>query len=149
MVASRMAPVASITRKLAPNWRVATIRTSTAGPVATTSGAFTFLEAGTILTARGHLHGITPGSDFDDRVLTETDGGVKVDFRLNNKALCTSAAKYGGEGHTTSVNGRTWETINEMTPCYGPLPVKKGDKLSFSGVYDLKAHPLYVSVLFL
>jgi len=110
-----------------PNAR--NIRTSTAGPVATTSGAFTFLEAGTILTARGHLH----------------DGGVKVDFRLNNKALCTSAAKYGGEGHTTSVNGRTWETINEMTPCYGPLPVKKGDKLSFSGVYDLKAHPLRAS----
>ena len=128
-----------------PNAR--NIRTSTAGPVATNSGAFTFLESGTILTARGHLHGMTPGSDFDDRVLTETDGGVKVDFRLNNKALCTSAAKYGGEGHTTTVNGKTWETINEMTPCYGPLPVKKGDKLSFSGVYDLKAHPLYVSVL--
>jgi hypothetical protein len=76
-----------------------------------------------------------------------TDGGVKVDFKLNNKPLCTSTAKYGGEGHTTTVNGRTWETINEMTPCDGPLPVKKGDKLSFSGVYDLKAHPLYVSLL--
>jgi len=31
VVAIRMAPVASITRKLAPNWRVASIRTSTAG----------------------------------------------------------------------------------------------------------------------
>jgi hypothetical protein len=73
-----------------------------------------------------------------------TDGGVKVDFKINNKALCTSKAMYGGEGHTTTINGKTWETINEMTSCDGPFPVKKGDKLSFGGVYDLKAHPLYV-----
>jgi hypothetical protein len=117
------------------------IKLSNDGPVSTSSGAFTFLESGTILTARGHLH----GSENHPRlwvVLMWSDGGVKVDFKLNNKPLCTSKAKYGGEGHTTTVNGRTWETINEMTSCDGPLPVKRGDKLSFSGVYDLKAHPL-------
>ena len=34
------------------------IRLSQSGPTNTTSGKFTFLEDGTILTARGHLHGM-------------------------------------------------------------------------------------------
>jgi hypothetical protein len=41
---------------MCPNAR--NIRLSDAGPVSTSSGAFTFLESGTILTARGHLHGM-------------------------------------------------------------------------------------------
>jgi hypothetical protein len=43
---------------MCPNAR--NIKLSNTGPVATNSGAFTFLESGTILTARGHLHGTPP-----------------------------------------------------------------------------------------
>jgi hypothetical protein len=41
------------------------IRTSTTGPTNTTSGKFTVMEDGTILAARGHLHGKILPVDFN------------------------------------------------------------------------------------
>lgn len=38
------------------------------------------------------------------------------------------------------------KTITGMTTCKGPFEVKKGDTLSMAAVYDLKAHPLRVSL---
>lgn len=38
------------------------------------------------------------------------------------------------------------KTITGMTTCKGPFQVKKGDTLSMAAVYDLKAHPLRVSL---
>jgi hypothetical protein len=102
------------------------IKTSTAGPVTTTSGKFSFLEDGVLIGARGHLH----------------DGGVAMQLFINGKHLCDSKAGYGGEGASTNVNGQQWEVLSSMTYCDGPFPVKRGDELSMASVYDLKKHPL-------
>lgn len=38
------------------------------------------------------------------------------------------------------------KTITGMSTCKGPFDVKKGDTLTLAAVYDLKAHPLRVSL---
>lgn len=38
------------------------------------------------------------------------------------------------------------KTITGMTTCNGPFQIKKGDTLSMAAVYDLKQHPLRVSL---
>jgi hypothetical protein len=38
------------------------------------------------------------------------------------------------------------KTITSMTTCKGPFDIKKGDKLKMAAVYDLKKHPLRVSL---
>jgi len=134
------------------------IRLSATGPTNTTSGKFTFMEDGNILRARGHLH----------------DGGVKMEMYLNNKLLCTSNAVYGargdseGHGHpamsseiSSSPKGgpppsqasppkgssdASIKTISSMTTCWGPFPVKKGDTLTLSAIYDLSKYPLRTSL---
>jgi hypothetical protein len=97
------------------------------GPANTPSGRFSFLEDGTLIGARGHLH----------------DGGSHVDLILNGKKVCTSQAGYGGgDDKTASVNGKEWAVLSSMSYCDGPYPVKKGDTLAMNVVYDLKKHPL-------
>jgi len=98
------------------------IKTAQTGPVTTQSGKFTLLEDGVIVGARGHLH----------------DGGVQMDMSINGKHACTSKAGYGGESGSEG----SGETISSMGYCDGPIPVKKGDALTMSTIYDLKAHPL-------
>jgi len=102
------------------------IKLSQSGPTNTTSGKFTFLEDGTILTARGHLH----------------DGGHQMDMFINNKYVCSSKATYGGDAATAEVGGKEWKTISAMSYCDGPIHVKKGDTFSMVVEYDLKRYPL-------
>jgi len=114
-----------------------TIKLSSSGPTNTTSGKFYFMEDGNILGARAHLH----------------DGGVKVDMFINDKFACASNAVYGEKEETNEMGGHSHgdkgrekgpsiKTINSMTPCVGPIAVKKGDSLSMTVEYDLSKHPL-------
>lgn len=102
------------------------IKLNHAGAANSTSGKFTFLESGKILTARGHLH----------------DGGEAIHVYLNNKHLFDSKAEYGGEGSETKVGNQEWKTISGMTMAEGPIAAKKGDQLYYVVEYDLKKHPL-------
>jgi hypothetical protein len=102
------------------------IKTAQTGPASTQSGKFSFLEDGTLIGARGHLH----------------DGGSQVDLIINGKHVCTSKAGYGGDGASANVNGQSWEVLSSMSYCDGPYPVKKGDTLAMNVIYDLKKHPL-------
>jgi hypothetical protein len=103
------------------------IKTSETGAVNTTSDSFLFLKNGTIISTQGHMH----------------DGGSQMELFLNGKPICTSYAKYGGEGATTTIDGKTWETISGMSLCNEkPIPVKVGDALTMTAVYDLQRHPM-------
>jgi len=101
------------------------IKLSESGPTNTTSGKFSFLENGSILAARGHLH----------------DGGSQMDMFINGKYACSSLASYGGYGKETEVGGQVWKTISAMSYCDGPIAVKKGDTLAMTVEYDLKRYP--------
>jgi hypothetical protein len=102
------------------------------------------------------------------------DGGVKMEMYLNNKFLCASDAIYGSRGESeehghpamsaeisSSPKGgsppsqappakessdASIKTISSMTTCWGPFPVKKGDTLTLSAIYDLSKHPLRTSL---
>jgi hypothetical protein len=96
----------------------------------------------------GHLHGISP---FEHVVLITTnalqDGGENVIVKINGKPVCQSNAVYGGKEATgKGGNAEGWQTIGEMTPCYGPIPVKKGDQMTLESTYDLEKHPAYVAI---
>jgi hypothetical protein len=68
------------------------------------------------------------------------DGGENVIVKINGKPVCESKAVYGGKDATSD----GWATIGEMTPCYGPISVKKGDLMTLESNYDLEKHPAYV-----
>lgn len=72
------------------------------------------------------------------------DGGVNVLLKVNDVERCNSRALYGGEGHTTTVKGKTWETIRETAPCTGTIRVQKGDRICMQANYDVELHPSYV-----
>lgn len=81
---------------------------------------------GYIVNMRGHVH----------------DGGVNIVFKVNDKEICNSVAKYGGEGHVgKSSDGKVWETIAETSICSNPIKISKGDKLYMEAHYDLDLHP--------
>ena len=83
---------------------------------------------GTLLThlSVGHVH----------------DGGTGVSLTINGEKICTSEAKYGGPGHTTTgPDGKTWETMSSMTPCKELIPLKKGDKIILEADFDTEKHP--------
>jgi hypothetical protein len=66
-----------------------------------------------------------------------------MELFLNNRLICHSDAIYGGKGGTLKMaDGRSWETISEMTDCSNVIRVKKGDLLKLKAIYDLKKHPL-------
>jgi hypothetical protein len=69
------------------------------------------------------------------------DGGTDITMKINGKAVCTSVAKYGGEGHTTNIDGKNWDTLAAMSPCTEAIAVKKGDVMTFEARYDLDVHP--------
>jgi hypothetical protein len=75
---------------------------------------------------------------YTDKIL---DGGTDITMKINGKAVCTSVAKYGGEGHTTNIDGKSWETLAGMSPCTEAIAVKKGDVMTFEARYDLDVHP--------
>ena len=74
------------------------------------------------------------------------DGGVNVILKVNDVEMCDSRARYGGEGHTTTLEGKTWETIRETTPCTRTIRVQKGDRIYMQANYDVGLHPSYVRV---
>ena len=84
-------------------------------------------QDGYIINAKGHMH----------------DGGINVVLTLNGKVICNSRAIYGGsESETVGPGGKQWETIREMTQCTDAVPVKAGDVVRMSSVYDTGLHPL-------
>lgn len=96
------------------------------------------------------------------------DGGVQMDLELNGKYLCSSEAVYGESTGSAEMGGHSHgatdgaavmagmeaapkaataiKTITGMTTCKGPFEIKKGDTLKMAAVYDLKKHPLRVSL---
>lgn len=82
---------------------------------------------------------------------------MSVVAKVNGKPVCESKAVYGGpdatsgggmEGHMRSItdpgpheSGGKWETISEMSQCYGPIEVKKGDTYELEANYDTVLHP--------
>lgn len=91
-----------------------------------TSGDFMVTGDGWIVSARGHLH----------------DGGSQMQLRLNGNDICNSTAIYGGAGSKMKMDGKEWDTISEMTVCRDMIPVKRGDYLTMSAIYDTESHPL-------
>jgi hypothetical protein len=98
----------------------------------------------------------------DSKKLTShADGGNSVVAKVNGKQVCESKAVYGGAGATMGggmggmgghSHGRftnraldpapgLWETIGEMTQCYGPIKVFKGDTIEMEASYDMNKHP--------
>jgi hypothetical protein len=91
----------------------------------------------------------------------QTDGGDSVVAKVNGKQVCESKAVYGGAGATmgggmSGMGGHShakyteskldptpgqWETIGEMTQCYGPIKVSKGDTIEMEASYDMNKHP--------
>jgi len=103
----------------------ASLKVSSAGPTTSTSGKWTFQDDGTIVFAKGHLHG----------------GGVKMTMMIDGKSVCESVATYGSSGKTES--GKPAESITNMSICPEPITVKKGQKLSMTAVYDASKHPVH------
>ena len=87
-------------------------------------------QSGYFVHTQGHVH----------------DGGINIVLKVNDKEVCNSRALYGGPGHTITVNGRTWETIRQTTPCTGTIRVEKGDRIYMQANYDLELHPSYVRI---
>jgi len=67
------------------------------------------------------------------------DGGTNIEILLNDKSVCISQAIYGK--NATTVDGKNWTTISQMTDCENPFSVKKGDQLKLVVNYDEVAHP--------
>jgi hypothetical protein len=68
-------------------------------------------------------------------------------LNINDKFACASTANYGTDasgGHSHGGAGAdvSIKTITSMTPCQGPIKVKKGDTVSMIVEYDLHKHPL-------
>jgi hypothetical protein len=80
---------------------------------------------------------------YDEHELTSRDGGLNVAVKINGKEVCDSQAVYGGKDATShhASNTENWETISEMTSCYGPIKVVKGDNMTLESNYDLEKHP--------
>jgi hypothetical protein len=55
---------------------------------------------------------------------------------INGKEVCISVPSYGKGGDNN------YETISSMSSCSKEIPVKKGDVLTMSSIYDLVKHPL-------
>ena len=72
------------------------------------------------------------------------DGGTAIDLVINNKPLCSSDAVYDGGSSAANVDGQEWQTISKMTPCNGPIAVKRGDKIRLRATFDLQKHPVFV-----
>jgi hypothetical protein len=80
-----------------------------------------------MIGGKGHLH----------------DGGINIELRRNGTIICDSRAVYGGTGSQGfAPDGRSWETIHEMTQCRDPVRLRKGDILTVVAIYDTTKHPL-------
>jgi hypothetical protein len=66
------------------------------------------------------------------------DGGTAMILKINGKTMCTSKTVYGKGGDIAE------EKIVYMTFCGQNYPIKKGDVVTLTSVYDLKTHPLYI-----
>jgi len=90
------------------------------GVAETESPKFPVTKNGMIVAAMGHMH----------------DGGTAMILKINDKAICTSKAVYGQGGDIAG------EKILYMSLCGQNYPIKKGDVVTLTSVYDLKTHPL-------
>jgi hypothetical protein len=88
---------------------------NTNGPSVTEGKPMPVLADGTIIWARGHLH----------------SGGEKMILYQNGKVVCESLPTYNSDG-----------VITNMSLCPKPIPIKKGDTLSVSSVYNVAKYPL-------
>jgi hypothetical protein len=88
---------------------------SKTGPATSNSGSLNVIEDATIVWARGHIH----------------SGGMEVILSVNGKDQCVSKPTYNKAG-----------VITEMSICPSPISLKKGDKFSLRGTYDLTKHGL-------
>ncbi|KAE9980993.1 hypothetical protein EG328_011894 [Venturia inaequalis] len=104
--------------------------------------AMTVTRDATILAFRGHLH----------------DGGDTLSVTINNQTVCESKAKYGPAAALSGIGAMgshernvadpgphgdaLFETIVEMSQCYGPIEVKKGDTYLLEAKYDTVKHPV-------
>ncbi|QDS76950.1 hypothetical protein FKW77_005158 [Venturia effusa] len=142
------------------------IKLSNSGPVSTNSSAFTFLQNGKLLGGRGHLHdgGVKMDMSLNGKFLCSSEAiygdstessGMAGHSHSDKKAAPGAPAAGGmkGMGHSRRAEldapksgSPAIKTITGMSTCKGPFEVKKGDTLSMAAVYDLKAHPLRVSL---
>jgi len=90
------------------------------GVAETESPKFPVTKNGMIVAALGHMH----------------DGGTAMILKINGKTMCTSNAVYGKGGDIAG------EKILYMSFCGQNYPIKKGDVVTLTSVYDLKTHPL-------
>jgi len=90
-------------------------RVAASGPSTTSSTAMTVTQDATIVWARGHLHA----------------GGVNMKLMVNDKVVCTSLPQYNSKG-----------VITLMSLCPDPIPIKKGQTVKISSLYDLSKHKL-------
>jgi hypothetical protein len=90
-----------------------------------TSKKFEIKQNGWIINTRGHLH----------------DGGTAIELWLDNKLICHSVPTYGPPPGGKVDSGLT---IVDMSWCYDPVRIKKGDTLTVKTFYDTTVHPLYV-----
>jgi len=90
------------------------------GVAETESPKFPVTKNGMIVAAMGHMH----------------DGGTAMILKINGKVMCESKAVYGKGGDIAG------EKILYMSFCGQNFPLKKGDVVTMTSVYDLKTHPL-------
>ena len=58
---------------------------------------------------------------------------------LNDEQICVSEVEYGDDG--LDIDGNEVEVIQGMSDCNDATPVKEGDYLTMTAIYDLAAHP--------
>jgi hypothetical protein len=88
-----------------------------------TSKEFKIKQNGWMVNARGHLH----------------DGGTSIQLWHNDKMVCNSLPTYGLPPGAQPGSG---ETILDMSWCYDPVKLSKGDNLVVKTFYDTKLHPM-------
>lgn len=70
------------------------------------------------------------------------DGGTDIQVLLNNQTICDSTATYAATSVYVDPKGDLdKEHISNMTTCYNPVNVKKGDLLNVRAVYDTDMYP--------
>jgi hypothetical protein len=97
---------------------------------------FEIKRAGRVLGTGSHLH----------------DGGMHLEVKKDDKAICDSVAAYGGSPAFISTTpmpampgmpaGETKvEHVSSISACYNLGEYKKGDKFAVKAYYDMEKHP--------
>jgi hypothetical protein len=80
---------------------------------------------------------------INDKYACESDAvyGVRAATEGGDKGAAMSGHSHAGASMDSDVNPAI-KTISSMTPCKGPMSVKKGDTMKLVAEYDLSKHPL-------